>query len=184
MNKTKIHRRDFIKIGGITALSAAAVPLTGASLPDLGPQDRTLSFYNTHTREKLQTCYFKNGALCPDSLSQIDHILRDHRTGDTKEIDRMLLDLLFVLRKKLKTDEPFHIISGFRSPKTNALLRKNSSGIAKNSLHMVGQAIDIRIPHLPLKHLRKTAMDLKAGGVGFYSDSNFVHVDIGRVRYW
>jgi uncharacterized protein YcbK (DUF882 family) len=184
MNNIKIHRRDFIKIGGMTAISAAAASLSGASLPALGPQDRTLSFYNTHTRERLQACYFKNRALCADSLSQIDHILRDHRTGDIKEIDRKLLDLLFVLRKKLKTNKPFHIISGYRSPKTNGMLRKNSQGIAKNSLHMEGQAIDIRIPQLPLTHLRKTAMSLMAGGVGYYPDSDFIHVDVGWVRYW
>jgi uncharacterized protein YcbK (DUF882 family) len=184
MNSTKIQRRHFFKIGSMAALSAAAAPLLSADLPDLGPKDRTLSFFNTHTQERLQACYFKGGALCRDSLSRIDRILRDHRTGDIKEIDRQLLDLLFLIHKNLGGEKPFHIISGYRSPETNAMLRKNSSGIAKNSLHMVGRAVDIRVPSISLERLRDTAMALKAGGVGFYPDSDFVHVDNGRIRYW
>lgn len=184
MNSIKIPRRQFLKLGGLAALTTTVAPLIGANLPDLGPQDRTLSFFNTHTQERLQACYFKSGSPCPDSLSKIDHILRDHRTGDIKEIDRKLLDLLFILHKNLGSDKPFHIISGYRSPETNAMLRKNSNGISKNSLHMSGRAVDIRVPFVPLKLLRNTAKDLKAGGVGYYPDSDFVHVDNGRIRYW
>jgi uncharacterized protein YcbK (DUF882 family) len=184
MNHPKIHRRAFLKLGGMAAVSAAAAPLFAGNLPDLGSQDRSLAFFNTHTHERLQVCYFKNGQLCTETLARIDHILRDHRTGDVKEIDRSLLDLLFLLRKRLPTEKPYHIISGFRSKKTNEMLRRQSSGISKNSLHLVGQAIDIRVPGVPLKHLRKTAEVLRAGGVGYYPKSDFVHVDVGRIRYW
>ena len=179
-----ISRRTLLRMTGAALIGAAAAPVLRADLIDLGNNDRTLSFVNTHTQESLQACYFKSGSFCSDSLAQIDHILRDHRTGDIKRMDRKLLDLLYVLRRRLHTDRPFHIISGYRSPATNEMLRQKSGGIAKNSLHLHGKAVDIRVPHTPLKHLYKTARGLKAGGVGYYAASNFVHVDIGRVRYW
>jgi uncharacterized protein YcbK (DUF882 family) len=120
----------------------------------------------------------------PQALRDINHILRDHRTGEKKEIDTYLLDLLFTLQQKLESRGPFHIISGYRSRGTNSLLRMTSKGIAKNSLHTDGKAVDIRLPGYDLKRVRHAALDLQLGGVGYYPLSDFVHLDVGRVRSW
>jgi uncharacterized protein YcbK (DUF882 family) len=143
-----------------------------------------LSFYNTHTGERLKSVYWAAGDYIAESLREINHILRDPRNDQVHDIDPRLLDLLFALRKEIDANQPFHVISGYRSPDTNAFLRAHSSGVAENSLHLVGQAIDIRSPGRTLSNLRKAAMALKGGGVGYYPKSDFVHVDIGRVRYW
>ena len=180
----KIDRRGFLKIGGIAALGLAAAPILQAELPHFGNGERRISFYNTHTCEELETCYWKASRYCPDTLAEIDNILRDHRTGKIKRMDNKLLDLLFLLSRKIKTEAPFHIISGYRSPKTNQMLRRGNTGIARNSLHLHGKAIDIRLPGVPLSSLRTAAQELKAGGVGYYPKSVFVHVDTGRVRSW
>jgi uncharacterized protein YcbK (DUF882 family) len=178
-------RRKFLALGG-AALGGAALtfavgrPALAAPLP----ATRSLSFYNLHTGESLKTTYCVDGTCVPDALDEINHVLRDFRTGDVHEIDVRLLDLLAQIRTKAETNKPFHVISGYRSPKTNNMLRQNSSGVAKRSLHMVGEAIDIRIPGRDLSWLRQTALDLKRGGVGYYPKSDFVHVDVGRVRQW
>jgi uncharacterized protein YcbK (DUF882 family) len=152
---------------------------------DTLPPDRALSFYNTHTGESEAVEYCRSGCLVPASLEKIDHILRDHRTGETKPIDARLLDLLHALRGKTDADAPFHIISGYRSPQTNASLRANGGGgVASHSLHLAGKAIDIRVPGVKLRDLYRAAVDLRGGGVGIYPESDFVHVDVGRVRTW
>ena len=145
-----------------------------------------LSFFNTHTGERLESAYCCNGQYQPEALARIDFILRDFRTNEVKPIDPQLLDLLHELHGTLGVDQPFHIISGYRSPHTNAMLqgRGGDSGVASGSLHMAGKAIDIRVPGVPLEQLRAAARSLKLGGVGFYPGSNFVHVDTGRVRFW
>lgn len=158
-------------------------PISAAIKP-IAPSPRMLSFYNTHTKEALDVCYFKNGHYDQKALEQINFILRDHRTGDIRSIDRELLDLLTTVAAQTNTKSPFHIISGYRSPVTNAMLRNISAGVAKKSLHMVGKAIDIRLPHYDTRVLRNVCIQLKSGGVGYYSRSNFVHIDTGRVRTW
>ncbi len=155
-----------------------------ASLSGLSQPERSLAFYNTHTGEQLKTVYWEQGNYLKQSLEDINFILRDFRTNQIKDIDTGLLDLLFAIRNKLETQQPFHIISGYRSPDTNAFLRAHSTDVAEHSLHLVGQAIDIRTPGRDLRVLHKTAIALKGGGVGFYPKSDFVHVDVGRVRYW
>lgn len=180
----KFNRRQVLKL--------SALGIAGCFLPDIAvasvkmplPRDRYLSFYNTHTREKLTVHYCKQGMYCEKSLNKVNLILRDHRSDDIYPIDPKLLDLLFKLTVKLGTDDPFHIISGYRSPATNAILRKRSNGVARKSFHTVGKAIDIRLPGLNLNRLRKTAVSLNTGGVGFYPQSDFVHVDVGPIRYW
>ncbi len=146
--------------------------------------ERDLSFLNLHTGERLKVTYWANGDFVAESLSEINHLLRDFRTGDTHRIDPRLLDILYGVREQLGTHKEFHIISGYRSPKTNHLLRTRSHGVAKHSLHMQGKAIDIRVPGYDIHRLQRAAKSLKAGGVGLYTKSNFVHVDTGRVRYW
>jgi uncharacterized protein YcbK (DUF882 family) len=158
-----------------------------AAVSSVARNEKELSFFHTHTNEELQTAYCCDGRYRPDALAQVNHFLRDFRVNEEHPIDPALLDLLFALGSELQTRDPYHVISGYRSPKTNAMLRTRggeSTGVAVHSLHMVGKAIDIRVPGVPLKELHQAAMSLKLGGVGFYPQSNFVHVDVGRVRHW
>lgn len=149
-----------------------------------GLQERSLSFHNLHTNESLKTVYWQGGEYVDSSLGEINRLLRDHRTNEKHPMDRRLLDLLCELRLKLDTTEPLQIISGYRSPATNAMLHSQSEGVAPHSLHMDGMATDIRIRGRALALLRKTALSMNAGGVGYYPSSDFVHVDVGRVRSW
>ena len=180
---TGCSRRDFLKMGS-GFLAGCLLPATAMAALRPDNRRRSLSFYNTHTAERLSICYFKDGAYCPDAMASINHILRDHRTGEIKPIDRRLLDLLATINHRLGCGSPFHIISGYRSPKTNAMLRKTSSGVAKFSYHMLGRAIDIRLPDCDTHTLRQTCIDLQRGGVGYYPRSDFVHVDTGAFRTW
>ena len=145
---------------------------------------RALSFTHTHTGERLAVEYFSSGRYLADALSTVNHFLRDFRTGDVHEIDPQLLDLLHRLASTTDTARPFQVISGYRSPVTNEMLRHHSEGVAAGSLHMKGQAIDIRLADVPLAKLRAAALDARTGGVGYYPASDFVHVDTGRVRHW
>lgn len=157
---------------------------SGSAMPLERYDARYLSFQNTHTGEKLKVTYWENGKYLRDALAEVNHHLRDHRSNERIDMDKALLDQLFVLRKKLETDKPFHIISGYRSPKTNAILRKQGRGVAKRSLHMLGRAIDIRLPGRDLSQVRLAALSMHSGGVGYYPGSQFVHLDTGRVRRW
>ena len=176
-------RRDFIKIGA-GLLSTCLLPSAGWSALSPDNSRRTLSLHNTHTGEELITCYFKNGAYCPDAMGRINHILRDHYTGDIAAMDPQLIDLLNSVNRQLGCSDPFHILSGYRSPQTNARLRKQRSGVAKSSYHILGRAIDIRLPGCDTRQLREACLDLKLGGVGYYPRSDFVHVDTGAFRTW
>lgn len=146
--------------------------------------DRAISFRNLHTGEKLSTVYWADGGYVPEALSEIDRILRDFRTGEVRKMDLRLVDLLYAVRRSMRTKEPFEIISGYRSPQTNAKLARGSGGVAKRSLHMRGMAADVRLPGRDLSELRRIGRGLARGGVGYYARSNFVHLDVGRVRYW
>lgn len=145
---------------------------------------RSLAFENLHTGERLAATYWANGRYHADEMNQINRILRDHRTGAVHAIDVRLLDLLHELRAALDSSRPVQVISAYRSPATNGMLAHGSTGVARNSLHMSGTAIDLRIEDRPLQVLRAAASSLQQGGVGFYPRSNFVHVDVGRVRSW
>jgi uncharacterized protein YcbK (DUF882 family) len=179
-----IGRRDFL-VAGLVAAAGCLFPYkVSASESESLSAERILSFYNTHTDENLKVVYFERGTYTPQALSDINKILRDFRTGEVKEIDTNLLDLLFFLQQKLESTGAFHVISGYRSPETNSLLSSMSKGVAGNSLHLNGKAIDIRLPGYDLKTLQRTAIELKKGGVGYYASSDFIHVDVGRIRYW
>lgn len=178
---TCLNRRNFLKLAACTTAALLATP----ALAKIGPlRDRPLAFYNTHTGETLRTDYWAAGKYIPEGLAEINHILRDYRTNEVKAIDPNLLDLLYALQLKLGSRQAFHIISGYRSPATNAFLHANSNGVASHSLHMDGMAADIFLPDQPLHTLRQAALSLQRGGVGYYPESNFVHVDVGRVRQW
>ncbi|MFZ0448334.1 MAG: DUF882 domain-containing protein [Desulfatiglandaceae bacterium] len=177
-------RRRFIKIGAGAALGVLFPASAFAAFNRSQPCERTLHFYNTHTGESLETCYYRRGRYQADALKKIDYILRDHYSGKIRPIHRELLDLLSSIALTIGKPTRFHIISGYRSPKTNAMLCKKSRGVARHSLHMEGKAIDIRVCGYDTKRLRTTCMEQQAGGVGYYPKSDFVHVDVGRVRYW
>ena len=145
---------------------------------------RSLSFYHTHTGKTLTVVYYENGAYVPTGLDAIDDYLKDFRNGEGHRMDPALLDVLFDIKLKTGTRSPFQVISAYRSPDTNQMLRSKSAGVAKDSMHLRGQAIDVRLADVPLDKLRTVALDLQKGGVGFYPESQFVHVDTGRVRRW
>ena len=145
---------------------------------------RTLHLSHTHTGERLTIDYFGDGGYEAEALATVNHFLRDFRTNEVHEIDAGLLDLLHGLAGLTETRRPFEVISGFRSPATNAMLRQRGEGVAAGSLHMKGQAIDIRLTDVQLPKLRAAALGMKRGGVGFYPAPDFVHVDVGRVRAW
>ena len=181
IENSDMTRRRFIKALACTPLVAAGIPnIASASVL----QSKHLAFHNTHTGEKLALTYFEQGKYVTDALQEVNYVLRDHRTGDVHEIDTSLLNQLHDLRNILGVNKPFHIISGYRSPFTNALLNKNSNGVAKKSLHMQGRAIDIRINGVDSRLVRNAAISMRRGGVGYYQSSNFVHIDTGRVRTW
>jgi uncharacterized protein YcbK (DUF882 family) len=165
------------------AAAATAVAFVTPS-PAISFAPRSVSLYNTHTGEWVRTVYWADGHYDPAGLRRINYLLRDFRTEQIHQIDVRLLDLLSALQSRLRTRAPFQVISGYRSPKTNEMLASATDGVVRSSLHMRGQAIDIRVPGRPLLAVRRAAVALRGGGVGYYPASNFVHVDTGRVRYW
>ena len=183
-------RRSFLKFGATAALALSPTTTLANAVRLPAPDakkikiERHLKFENLHTGEKLKTVYWQNGKYLRESLRDINHILRDFRNDEVRPIDENLLDLLNVLNGQLETTQPFEIISGYRSPETNTMLRSRSKGVASNSYHLRGMATDIRVPGRELIHVRRAALDMGLGGVGYYPTSGFVHVDVGPVRTW
>jgi len=180
-SELRLTRRGFITGLASAAGLIAASPVLAAVAPSV---ERTLAFHHTHTGERAEITYWRDGDYLAEGLQAMNRLLRDHRTGEQAEMDRDLLDTLYALNLTLCEPGEFQIISAYRSPKTNEMLRNKTGGVAKRSLHMQGKAIDLRVESCKLKRLRENAMALKAGGVGYYPKSNFIHVDTGRVRYW
>ena len=145
---------------------------------------RDLSFYHTHTSEELSVTYYANGQYDTAALAKLNHFLRDFRTGGATEMDPGVFDILFYIQQSSGSTGVFEVISGYRSPATNEMLRGKSGGVARNSQHLLGKAIDVRLTDLDTARLRDVALDLERGGVGYYDESDFVHVDTGRVRRW
>lgn len=166
-------------------LAIVAMLLSSIAAADLATSEaRSLSFYNLHTEEKLNVVYWQNDQYQAEALSAINRVLRDHRNDKQTPIDPQLLELLFLLQQKVQSKQPFHVISGYRSPASNELLRKSSSGVARKSFHTLGMAIDIRLPDIELDVLHDAAIELNGGGVGYYPESDFIHLDSGPVRQW
>lgn len=183
-----LSRRQFI--GGLAAVagfSLVSQPVL-ASIPKrvgvLAKPARFLAFDNLHTGETTKLVYWEKGRYIKGALREINYILRDHRTNEVARIDLELLDKLFVLHNKLGSRTAFQVISGYRSPKSNAMMHDRSNGVAKRSMHVEGKAIDIRLQDAQLVHVRNAALAMNSGGVGYYPDSQFVHIDTGRVRHW
>ncbi len=177
-----LSRRYFMQVGLTGAACLAAKPSLALGLRSSGMKE--LAFYNLHTDEKLRVTFWKDGTFDRAAMAKINHILRDHRSGDVYPMAANLIELLHDLQMRLRTDAPIEIISGYRSPKTNAMLANASDGVARQSLHTKGLATDIRMNGITLRQLQMAALFMQRGGVGFYPRSNFVHVDVGRVRRW
>lgn len=191
--RSKLAKQGTVRKAGAMSILKRRHFLAGAGLSLIMPlpalakaEVRSLAFDNIHTGEKLRVDYWANGDYLPDALAAVNNVLRDFRTSQVHPIAPGLLDLLMSLRVQLDTSAPLSIISGYRSPVTNAMLRggHENSGVATKSLHMQGKAVDIRIAGRPLALVHKAALSLRGGGVGYYPSSDFVHVDIGRVRTW
>ncbi len=191
-----ISRRNFLQWGGIAAGAAGVGLLSGRALgAPLGTQAATLfgaagevkkriSLRNLHTGEELDLEFFRDGGYVADAMTAIEHVLRDFRNGELHPIDPSLMDYLHQVAGALGVDPQFSVISGYRSPQTNAELRAHSSGVARNSLHMQGRAIDVRLAGIDCAGLAARAQLLRRGGVGFYRASDFVHLDTGASRIW
>ena len=190
-----LARRGFLQAGlglGVVGATTALAPLAFAQSDPIGDllerttskSARRLAFDNLHTGERLDVAYWENGAYVPQALAAVNHVLRDHRNNEVHVIEPRLLDLLTALSHRLEAGPKFEVISGYRSPASNALLHAQSGEVAQGSLHMVGEAIDIRMAGLNIAYLHDAALGLDMGGVGYYPESDFVHVDVGRVRRW
>jgi uncharacterized protein YcbK (DUF882 family) len=196
-SKPGVSRRRFLLHAatacGAIGLLARAVPARAANGPSIASADpalataagpRSLRFVHTHTGESLTAAYFDGSGYDAASLSDVNHLLRDFRTGESHLIDPRLLDILYDLQVLADRDAEFEVISGYRSPATNAMLHRLSSGVAEHSQHLLGKAIDVRLSGYSTRRLSGHARALSRGGVGFYASSDFVHIDTGRVRYW
>ncbi len=164
---------------GLLGTNALVVPAASAAA-----LERSLSLRSIHTQEVTEVTYWRDGRYLPKALAALEHQLRDHRTGNMHAIDPRLYDVLVAVQHALGRQDQYEVISGYRSPQTNRMLSGRSSRVAKKSLHMRGLAIDVRLPGTPLRKLRDPAVGLNAGGLGYYSSSGFIHVDLGRPRAW
>lgn len=181
-----ISRRSFLAAHSALATSVA-LGAHGNALAAGNPaldESRFLYLLALHTMESVQLPFWSSGDYLGQNLARINHVLRDHRTHEVHAIDPKLLEYVHALVMSLDPEAPVHVISGYRSPATNAKLRQNSNGVARKSFHMFGRAIDIRIPGFTAAEIRDAAIDLQRGGVGYYAKADFVHLDTGRFRYW
>jgi uncharacterized protein YcbK (DUF882 family) len=189
------NRRRVLQAGGALAGFSAATLLTRAAMgrgtgaahravPRAAPGNGRIALLNLHTDERLEIEYSRNGAYVPEALLKIEALLRDFRNGERHVIDPSLMDYLVEVAHSVGADPSFSVISGYRSPQTNAVLHEKSAGVAQHSLHMEGRAIDVRLAGIDCANLAGHAEDLKRGGVGYYRSSNFVHLDTGAFRTW
>lgn len=182
--KEGLNRRSFLRLMLWAGLISYSSKSAFAAINDLTSEVRSLSLFNPRTKEGYNGIYWRNGEYVASALAAVNYIMRDVRTDDVKQIDRDLLDLIYKISLKLKTDGPFHVLSGYRSHQTNSLIVKQFESTAKNSFHTKGQAVDIRLPGQRASVLRRAAFELREGGIGFYPRQRFVHIDVGPVRYW
>jgi len=178
-----ITRRRFLHAAAATTVAGTTTLFSPRGLAGAAPE-RALHMHNLHTGERVRATFWADGRYVGEELAALDHFMRDFRRHTQIRIDRHLYDLLYTLQQQVGHRGTYELISGYRSPKTNAMLRRTTSGVAKRSLHTQGKAADIRLPGVELKHLRRAALSLHAGGVGYYPHSDFIHVDTGRPRQW
>jgi len=182
MDPINIHRRKWLALGGV-AMGMAMLP--GQAFATLStPRPRILLLNNLNTGEQLKAEFFDGKNYIQEELVRLNHLFRDYRANKVKSIDPRLFDQIFRLQTMIGTRKPIQLISGYRSPRTNNELRERGSGVAKHSYHTLGQAMDFHIEGVQLANIRKAALKMRAGGVGYYPRSNFVHIDTGPVRHW
>jgi uncharacterized protein YcbK (DUF882 family) len=179
--QANLGRRGLL-LGAGAAMAAMAAPAIVRAQGLAGVRRAVL--HNLHTGDTFNEVFFANGSYVPDALAEAMRVLRDWRNGEEHPMDPRLFDTLHAINDRLDNNRPFQVISGYRSPETNAMLHSRSSGVAEKSQHMLGKAIDVRVEGVGLRDLHKAALDVGAGGVGYYPVSNFVHVDVARVRQW
>ena len=180
-----VNRRDVLQLAAglaVTGFLSCGLVKPALAMPNGGAH--RIAFRNTHTGESFNGVYRVGNKYLPEAFDQISYVLRDSRNGETFPMDPRTIDIMYVVQRMLDTNEPFQILSGYRSPRTNAMLSRVSYGVARHSLHMTGQAIDIRMDRVSSNQIRNCAVDLHAGGVGYYPKSNFVHIDSGMFRTW
>jgi len=183
MEHKTLDRRSFLAVGAAT-LGGLLIPGLSNVAQASNYGTRRLAFRNAHTGESFSGVYRVGNKYLPDAFKQINMVLRDFRTDQVYPMDPRVIDIIQSVHSQTGQNTPFEIISGYRSPQTNAMLRRNSSGVAKKSLHMEGRAIDLRMEGYSTTRIRDIAASLQAGGVGYYKRSNFVHMDTGDVRVW
>jgi len=177
-----VRRRDLLRLGALAG--ALLLPMPAFAKLAQRESRKTLKLYNLHTGESIASTFWVDGQYVPDSLHEIDKILRDHHTDSVIRTDHKLVELMFQIQNKLGTEKGLDVVCGYRSPATNAKLVREGLTHAAHSFHISGQAIDFRVPERKLRDVRKLAMELQAGGVGYYPRSDFLHVDVGPVRHW
>lgn len=182
--KTLLTRRALLGAFAATAVTAAPTFSNAAGFLRGGGDIRRIKMYSGRTGENIDTVYWIEGKYIKEALNEINHFMRDWRQNEAKSIDTRTIDVMAASHNLLDATEPFMLLSGYRSPKTNAMLRARSSGVAKNSLHMKAQAADLRLRSRSVSQIARAAASCKGGGVGRYSGSNFVHMDCGDVRTW
>lgn len=181
---TGITRRGLLGVFAATALVAAPTYSNAFGLLKGAGDIRRIRMYSGRTGESIDTIYWVEGEYIPEVLKEINHFMRDWRSDDVVKMDARNFDIIAAAHRLLDVSEPYMLLSGYRSPKTNAMLRSNSGGVAKNSLHMKGQAADLRLKSRSVNQMARAAEACSAGGVGHYPRSNFVHMDCGPVRTW
>lgn len=183
-SREDLSRRRFIRYSSAGIAAAAVAPLWASDLVAADSGFRALSFEHLHTGESLSIEYLQNGVYVSDALEAVNHVLRDHYNDAVHPIDPDLLDILHEVTRETATRSPYMVISGYRSPETNEMLRQRGGGVARNSMHLKGKAVDIRLADVDTAELRDVSLALARGGVGYYRKSDFVHLDTGRVRRW
>lgn len=184
MSKSVISRRGVLGVFAAAAVSAAPVYANAAGFLRGAGDIRRIRMYSGRTGESIDTVYWVDGKYIRDALNEINYFMRDWRNGNIKGIDPRAIDVAAASHRMLRTDEPYMMLSGYRSPQTNNMLRSNTAGVARNSLHMHGKAADLRLKSRSVSQMYSAALACKAGGVGKYSRSNFVHMDCGPIRSW
>jgi len=185
-----VNRRSFLGMGAATlagvVVPAVVAPASAANFKSgvISKGARRLSFRNAHTGESFSGVYRVGDKYLPEAFQQINTVMRDFRTNQVYPMDPRVMDIIYTVQRLSGRRTPFEILSGYRSPKTNTMLRNSSTGVAKKSLHMEGRAVDLRMDGFSTKRLRDLAVSLRAGGVGYYSRSDFIHIDSGDVRSW
>ncbi|WP_171176484.1 DUF882 domain-containing protein [Ruegeria sp. HKCCD8929] len=184
ISSTGLTRRALLGAFAATAIVATPTYSNAAGFLRGGGDIRRIRMYSGRTGERLDMIYWVDGKYIKDAVKEVNHFMRDWRTDQVKSIDLRTIDIMAAAHNLLDVNEPYMLLSGYRSPGTNAMLRSRSRGVAKNSLHMKGQAADLRLASRSVSQVARAAQSCRAGGVGRYSRSNFVHMDCGVIRTW